>query len=99
MGRVAVCKQKIKARRQSDAATGLFGAKRRLVSSGGDAGFGFGDGVIDYLDGAGTVAAFVVLGPLQSCFGFTQMRQRCPHVRLIGSNGLKTHGADQCRKN
>jgi len=35
------------------------------VSPGGDAGFDFGDGAIDYLNGLGAVAAFVVLGPLQ----------------------------------
>jgi hypothetical protein len=30
----------------------------------GDAAFGLGDGVIDYLNGAGAMAAFVVLGSL-----------------------------------
>jgi hypothetical protein len=61
------------------------------VSADGDAGFDFRDGVIDYLNRATAMAAFIVLGPLQSGFGFAQMRERGAHVGLIGPKRLKTH--------
>jgi len=64
-----------------------------------DAGFDFGDGAIDYLNGAGTVAAFVVLGSLQSGFRFPQMPERSAHVGLISPNGLKTEAGNQDNEN
>jgi hypothetical protein len=69
------------------------------VSASSDAGFGFGDSVIDDVNGAGAVAAFVVLGPLQSRFGFTQVRQGSPHVGLIRPSGLKAHRRDHRHQN
>jgi hypothetical protein len=69
------------------------------VSAGGDAGFGLGNGVIDDLNGAGAMAAFVVLGSLQSGFRFSQMPERSTHVGLISSNGLKTEAGNQDNKN
>jgi hypothetical protein len=69
------------------------------VSADGDAGFDFGDGVIDYLNGAGAVAAFVVLGSLQSGFRIAQMRQGSSHIGLIRPNGLKTHSRDHRHQN
>jgi hypothetical protein len=69
------------------------------VGAGGDAGFGFCDGAIDYLNGAGAVAAFVVLGSLQSGFRFAQMRERSAHVGLVSPNGLKTEAGNQDNEN
>jgi hypothetical protein len=69
------------------------------MSAGGDAGFDFGDGVIDDFNGAAAVAAFVVLGSFQSGFRFAQMRQGSPHVGLIRPNGLKTHRRDHRHQN
>ena len=70
-----------------------------LVFTGSDAGFDFGDGAIDRLDGAGAMAAFVVLGPFEGGFRFTQMRKRRSHVRLVCPNRLKTDRTDQCHQN
>ena len=64
-----------------------------------DAGFDFGDGAIDYLNGARAMAAFVVLGSLQSGFGFAQMRERSAHVGLISSNGLKAEAGYKDNEN
>jgi hypothetical protein len=69
------------------------------VGASGDAGFDFGNGVIDYLDRPAAVAAFVVLGALQRGFGFAQMGECSAHVGLISPNGLKTHRADHSDKN
>jgi hypothetical protein len=56
------------------------------VAARGNAGFDFGNGAIDYLDGAAAMAAFVVLRSLQSRPCIPQMRERGPHVGLIGPN-------------
>ena len=64
-----------------------------------DAGFDFGNGAIDYLNRAGTVAALVVLGSLQSGFRFPQMPERRAHVGLISPNGLKTEAGNQNNEN
>lgn len=56
------------------------------MGPGGNAGFDFGDSAIDYLDGAAAMAAFVVLRSLQSCPCIPQVRERGPHVGLIGLN-------------
>jgi len=70
-----------------------------LVSTGGDAGFDFGDGVIDDFNGAAAVAAFVVLGSFQSRSRFAQMREGSSHVGLIRPSGLKTHRRDHRHQN
>jgi len=69
------------------------------VAADGDAGFDFGDGAIDYLDRPAAVAAFVVLGSLQSCFRFSQMGECSAHVGLISANGLKTEAGNQDNEN
>ena len=69
------------------------------MSPGGDAGFDFGYGAIDCLNGAGAMAAFVVLGSLQSGFCFAQMREGRAHVGLIGLNGLKPQAGNQNDEN
>ena len=72
-----------------------FFAELLAVGAGGDAGFDFGNGAIDYFNGSPAVAAFVVLGPLQSGFRFAQMGERSAHVGLIGPNRLKTEAGNQ----
>jgi hypothetical protein len=69
------------------------------MSADGDAGFDFGDGVIDYLDRATAMAAFVVFSSLQGGFGFAQMRKRSAHVGLIRPNRLKTQASNQDHEN
>ena len=69
------------------------------MSSGGDAGFDFANGAIDYLNRPGAVAAFIVLGPLQSGFRFAQMGERRFHIRLSRLNGLKAQAGNQDYEN
>jgi len=76
-----------------------FFAELLAVGAGGDAGFDFGNGAIDYFNGSPAVAAFVVLGALQRGFCFAQMRERSAHVGLIRANGLKTEARDQDNEN
>ena len=70
-----------------------------MVSADRYAGFDFGNGAIDYFNGSPAVAAFVVLGSLQSGFRFAQMRERSAHVGLVSSNGLKTETGNQDNEN
>ena len=76
-----------------------FFAKTLPVSADRYAGFDFGNGAIDYFNRSPAVAAFVVLGPLQCGFRFAQMRERSPHVGLIGPNGLKAQARNQNNEN
>ena len=69
------------------------------VRSSGNAGFHFGNGAIDYLNGAGAMATLVVLRSLEGGSGFTQMPKRSAHVGLIGPNGLKPQAGNQNHEN
>jgi hypothetical protein len=69
------------------------------VRAHGDAGFDFGNGVIDYLNSAPAVPAFVVLGSLQRGSRLAQMRKRSAHVGLIRASGFKTKAGHQDHEN
>ena len=70
-----------------------------LVASGGDAGFGLGDGAIDELNGAAAMTTLVVLSALQRGAGGAQMLKRSSHVGLVGPSGLKTKAGNQENEN
>jgi len=65
-----------------------------LLVRGSHPGFDFCDRLVNSLDGAFAMSAFVMFRFLQSGARFSQMHQRILHVRLARASRLKAQGRD-----
>jgi hypothetical protein len=68
--------------------------KQTPLVRGSHAGLDFRDRLVNSLDGALAMSAFVMFRSLQSGARFSQVHQRILHVRLIRASRLEAHGRD-----